>query len=41
MKQLVGIPFELHRLALHRAEQYMLNRIEQDGTFYSYFSSTF
>lgn len=41
IKQLVGAPFELHRLALLRSEQYMLNRIEQDGTFYSYFSSTF
>lgn len=41
VKRLVGVPFQLHDLALNRAEQYMLNRIEQDGTFYSYFSSTF
>ena len=32
---------ELHEIALNRAEQYMLQRIESDGTFYSYFSSTF
>ncbi|WP_243293138.1 squalene--hopene cyclase [Bacillus sp. FJAT-47783] len=41
VKRLVGIPFQLHQLALNRAEQYMLHRIEQDGTFYSYFSATF
>ncbi|WP_163183970.1 squalene--hopene cyclase [Neobacillus sedimentimangrovi] len=41
VKRLVGIPKELRNLALKRAEKYMLDRIEPDGTFYSYFSSTF
>jgi sporulenol synthase len=41
IKSLVGKPKELHSLALKKAEQYMLGRIEPDGTFYSYFSSTF
>ncbi|MCM3110365.1 squalene--hopene cyclase [Lederbergia lenta] len=37
---LLGLPQHIHSLAIHRAKQYMLNRIEPDGTFYSYFSST-
>ncbi|WP_158736342.1 squalene--hopene cyclase [Alteribacillus sp. YIM 98480] len=41
INKLIGYPYELHQLALERAEQYMLQRIEADGTFYSYFSSTF
>lgn len=41
IKSLVGYPRELHKLALDWAMQYMLQRIESDGTFYSYFSSTF
>ncbi|MGD8191855.1 squalene--hopene cyclase [Brevibacillus ginsengisoli] len=41
VKRLLGIPRELHRLALERAEKYMLEHLERDGTFYSYFSSTF
>ena len=40
-KYLVGLPIELHRLALEQAKQYMIARIEPDGTFYNYFSSTF
>jgi sporulenol synthase len=32
---------ELHRQALRRGEQFMLSRIEADGTLYSYFTSTF
>ncbi|CDQ39114.1 squalene--hopene cyclase [Virgibacillus salexigens] len=39
--KLIGLPHELHNLALRQAETYMLQRIEPDGTFYSYFSSTF
>ncbi|MBM7644160.1 sporulenol synthase [Scopulibacillus daqui] len=39
--KLIGLPEHLHAMALKRAEQYMLERIEPDGTFYSYFSSTF
>ncbi|MFB9762410.1 squalene--hopene cyclase [Ectobacillus funiculus] len=45
MKQGMGIfqnfPAQLRSMALRRAEQYMIERIEPDGTFYSYFSSTF
>lgn len=36
-----ALPEQLHRMALQRAEQYMLERIEPDGTLYSYASSTF
>ncbi|MCM3704732.1 MULTISPECIES: terpene cyclase/mutase family protein [Cytobacillus] len=38
---LLGLPEQLHSLAMDRAKEYMLQRIEPDGTFYSYFSSTF
>ncbi|WP_257346825.1 squalene--hopene cyclase [Pseudalkalibacillus decolorationis] len=31
----------IQRLAIERAKQYMLNHLEPDGTFYSYFSATF
>ncbi|TMV49152.1 squalene--hopene cyclase [Paenibacillus mesophilus] len=41
VQRLLGVPRELHRLALERAQQYMLDHLERDGTFYSYFSSTF
>ncbi|WP_028401572.1 squalene--hopene cyclase [Ectobacillus panaciterrae] len=41
IQTLQGLPEELHLMALRRAEQYMVERIEPDGTFYSYFSSTF
>ncbi len=41
LKSLLGLPLKIHDLAMHRTQQYMLDRIEADGTFYSYFSSTF
>ncbi|WP_374020829.1 squalene--hopene cyclase [Paenibacillus thiaminolyticus] len=41
VNRLIGIPRELRRLALERARTYMLDHLEEDGTFYSYFSSTF
>jgi sporulenol synthase len=41
IRSLIGVPSELHSLALERAKKYMLERLESDGTFYSYFSSTF
>ena len=41
VKSLLGLPEQLHQLALDRAKKYMLDRIEPDGTFYSYYSSTF
>ncbi|WP_141432470.1 squalene--hopene cyclase [Bacillus sp. 03113] len=41
IKALIGFPNQLHALAIERAKKYMLERIESDGTFLSYFSSTF
>ena len=41
IKDLMGLPQQLHRLAIQRAKKYMLDHIEKDGTFYSYYSSTF
>ena len=41
IKSLAGMPENLHKKAVERAKQYMLERIEPDGTFYSYFSCTF
>ncbi|MCP3028618.1 prenyltransferase/squalene oxidase repeat-containing protein [Halobacillus sp. A5] len=41
VKSLIGLPSHLHSLAIERAESYILDRLEPDGTFYSYFSSTF
>jgi sporulenol synthase len=41
IKSLLGLPEQLHLIALDRAKQYMLDRIEPDGTLNSYFSSTF
>lgn len=40
INSLIGEPEQLHSLALKRAQNYMLNHIEPDGTLYSYFSST-
>lgn len=41
IKDLMGLPQQLHKLAIQRAKKYMLDHIEKDGTFYSYNSSTF
>lgn len=41
VKNLIGLPQHLHKLAIQRAKKYMLDHIEEDGTFYSYYSSTF
>jgi len=41
VKGLIGLPTHLHQLAIEQARQYMLRRIEPDGTFLGYFSSTF
>nr|WP_026092453.1 squalene--hopene cyclase [Calidifontibacillus oryziterrae] len=38
---LIGIPSELHKLAVEHSKLYMLRRIERDGSFLGYFSSTF
>ncbi|MDF0725513.1 prenyltransferase/squalene oxidase repeat-containing protein [Cytobacillus sp. S13-E01] len=37
----IGLPNEIHKLATEHTKQYMLSRIEPDGTFFGYFSSTF
>jgi sporulenol synthase len=41
VKNLIGLPKELHQMAIERLKRYMLNHLEADGTLYSYFSSTF
>ncbi|MBY0120458.1 squalene--hopene cyclase [Bacillus sp. S/N-304-OC-R1] len=41
IKGLIGLPSQIHKQATEQTKQYMLNRIERDGTFYGYFSSTF
>lgn len=41
IQALKGIPGHLHSTAMDRAEKYIIDRIEPDGTFFSYFSSTF
>lgn len=41
MASLTGMVGNLEERAIDQAKQYMLDRIEPDGTFYSYFSSTF
>jgi sporulenol synthase len=41
MKSLIGLPMNIHSLAIERTKRYMLDRIEPDGTFSSNFSSTF
>ena len=41
VNRLLGFPAHLHQLATEQGKQYMLKRIESDGTFLTYFSSTF
>jgi sporulenol synthase len=41
LKNLIGYPKQLRQRAIEKAKQYMLNRMEPDGTLNSYFSSTF
>jgi sporulenol synthase len=41
VEKLISMPDKVHQLALHKTEQYMLDRIETDGTLYSYASATF
>ncbi|WP_319633429.1 terpene cyclase/mutase family protein [Paenibacillus psychroresistens] len=40
MDKVTSLPDQLHQKALHKAEQFMLDRIEADGTLYSYSSAT-
>ncbi|MED1802545.1 squalene--hopene cyclase [Brevibacillus porteri] len=41
LQRLPFLPGQLHKLALRRLEQYILARIEPDGTLYNYSTSTF
>ncbi|MDQ0257767.1 sporulenol synthase [Evansella vedderi] len=41
IEKLIGFPEYLHQMALERTERFMLERIEEDGTLYSYFLTTF
>ncbi|WP_017380532.1 squalene--hopene cyclase [Paenisporosarcina sp. TG-14] len=41
VEDLIGLPKQIQELAVDKTKQYMLERIEPDGTLYSYFSSTF
>ncbi|PLT35285.1 squalene--hopene cyclase [Bacillus sp. V5-8f] len=41
INSIAGIPKQVREMAFEQAKRYMLDRIEEDGTFYSYFSSTF
>ncbi|WP_420490685.1 squalene--hopene cyclase [Neobacillus drentensis] len=41
ISSLMGLPDQLHKLAIERAKKYMLDHIEEDGTLFSYYSSTF
>jgi len=41
LQSLISIPSHLHQQARQFAQQYMLQRIESDGTYLSYFSTTF
>ncbi|TLS38991.1 squalene--hopene cyclase [Pseudalkalibacillus caeni] len=41
MNTLLNIPSDLYQAALKKAEEYMLKRIESDGTLYSYATATF
>lgn len=41
IKNIIGFPASIHSLAIQQTKKYILDRIEPDGTFYNYFSSTF
>lgn len=41
VKHMIGLPFQLRQSAIEQTKQYILSHVEPDGTFYSYFSSTF
>ncbi|GAA3400258.1 squalene--hopene cyclase [Paenibacillus hodogayensis] len=40
VKRLIGLPGHIHEVATRRAETFMLDRIEPDGTLYTYASCT-
>ncbi len=41
VKRLIGLPEQIHQLAVERAKKYMVDHLEPDGTFFSYYSCTF
>ena len=41
IRRLTSLPAQIHQAAMRRLEQYMLDRLEPDGTLYSFFSATF
>ncbi|MDF2557648.1 MAG: squalene-hopene cyclase [Bacillales bacterium] len=41
VKNLIGIPEQLHQLAIDRAKNYMIAHLEPDGSLYSYFGATY
>ncbi len=41
INKLIYLPKQIQNIAFKQAEQFMLERIEPDGTLYSYFSATF
>ncbi|WP_028393662.1 squalene--hopene cyclase [Bacillus cihuensis] len=41
VKNLIGLPSHLHKMAVSGIKNYMLERTEQDGTLYNFFSATF
>lgn len=41
VKNLIGLPSLLHKMAVSGIKRYMLERTEQDGTLYNFFSATF
>jgi sporulenol synthase len=41
IKHIIGLPAHIHSLAVQQTKQYIIDRIEPDGTLYNYFSSTF
>ncbi|WP_099304408.1 squalene--hopene cyclase [Bacillus sp. Marseille-P3800] len=40
VKKVTDLPEHLHQLAISRAKQYMMSAVEEDGTLFSYFTST-
>ncbi|AXI08066.1 squalene--hopene cyclase [Oceanobacillus zhaokaii] len=41
IKNIIGLPEYIHTMAIQQTKKYIVDRIEPDGTFYNYFSSTF
>ncbi|RLL45482.1 squalene--hopene cyclase [Oceanobacillus piezotolerans] len=41
IKNNIGLPASIHTMAIQQTKKYIFDRIEPDGTFYNFFSSTF